>query len=180
MLRRFDLIIFLLFFSSVMYAQDKKAVLQLDFSENEGKKIITATARELNDDTIGNPIEELDLYFYVERTFSLLPIGDIFNTTDENGRVSIEFPSDLPGDSIGNVNVIARIQESDIYQDTEIKATKAWGIPVKSEEKVVKRSLWAAGANAPISLMLLVNGLIAAAWGLIIYIISVFFKISKM
>ena len=79
-----------------MYGQDSLAVAEVSLSfsdENDIKTIIATVA-----DQSGLPIEELDLYFYVTRTFSLLPIGDVFNTTDENGLVEVEFPNDLPGD----------------------------------------------------------------------------------
>ncbi len=166
--------------SYAVNAQDKKVAISLDFSEKGDQKFINATAREYTNDSIGGPVEELDLYFYVERTFSLLPIGDVFNTTDENGQVSVEFPGDLPADPAGNVNLIVKVQESDIYRDTSVNATKAWGIPAKIEDNTAKRTLWAAGANAPISLLILVNSLIAIAWGIIIYIVFKFYSISKM
>jgi len=83
------------------------AVVTLTFNEEEGSKSITAMAA--NEE--GVPIEELDLYFFVQRTFSLLPFGDAFNTTDENGEVTVEFPGDLPGDEAGNVTIIVKIME---------------------------------------------------------------------
>ena len=65
---------------SVGNAQKKPAVLNLSFSQKEGKKLITAKASELNGDSIGAPIPDLDLFLYVDRSFSPLPIGDVFNT----------------------------------------------------------------------------------------------------
>ena len=100
---------------SNIYGQDSLAVanVSLSFSDENDIKTIRATAV----DASGVPIEELDLYFYVTRTFSLLPIGDVFNTTDENGVVEIKFPNDLPGDTEGNVEIVVKIIESDLYND---------------------------------------------------------------
>lgn len=165
--------------NSITYGQDsmEDAKISLYFTEEDDTKTITAIAT----DNEGLPIEELDLYFYVARTFSLLPIGDVFNTTDENGRVELEFPKDLPGDTEGNVTIVVKIFESDIYNDLEIKTMKTWGIPVeKIDYSVEKRSLWAAAANAPITLVLIVCGLILAIWSIICYIIFILFKISKV
>ena len=142
--------------------------------------MITATVIETFGDSIGAPVPELDLFFYVERTFKPLPIGDIFNTTDENGEVTIEFPADLPGDTLGNVNIIAKIQESDEFIDTEVNKIINWGIPLEIDWRGDRRTLWAAGANAPIALMLLVNSLILIAWSLIFYMIYELYKISRM
>lgn len=156
------------------------AIIRLSFYEEESTKYITAQLNDFRNDSIGTPLEEFDLFFYVERTFSLLPIGDIFNTTDENGEVKIEFPSDLPGDSAGNVKVIVKLEDADEYSDTETSEIISWGVPTNIDAQKEKRSLWSAGANAPISLMLLTNILIAAAWGIIFYIVYKIYQISKI
>lgn len=165
---------------SVGYTQKKPAVLNLTFSEKEGKKLITAKASELTGDSTGIPIPDLDLFFYVDRSFRPLPIGDIFNTTDETGEATIEFPEDLPGDTRGNVKIIARIKDSDDYADTEVSKVVQWGVPMVIDHMDNKRTLWAASANAPIALLLLVNGLIATAWGIIFFILYKIYLISKM
>lgn len=176
------IIVLLLYQSPATSAEelDNSAIIQLKFSEENSIKNITATLNEFRNDSIGDPIADVDLYFYVERTFSLLPIGDIFNTTDENGEVTIEFPSDLPGDSIGNVNVIVRLEDAEDYSDIESSQIIKWGIPAQIDFRKEERSLWSAGANAPISLMLLTNILILVAWGIIFFIMYKLYRISKI
>ena len=154
-------------------------VIQLQFSEEDSIKYISAQVNEYSSDNSGKPIAELDLYFFVQRTFSLLPIGDYFNTTDENGEVRIEFPSDLTGDSAGNVIIIARIEEDDMFEGVEVSKIASFGIPIHIDPRANKRSLTAASANAPISLLLLVNGIILAVWGIIIYIFTQIYKIRR-
>jgi hypothetical protein len=153
------------------------AQLSVTFLENDDIKTIKAEAT----DQEGLPIEDLELYFYVKRTFSLLPIGDGFNMTDEDGVVEVEFPNDLPGDTEGNVVIITKIMESDIYNDLTVEDTKSWGIPIIMEDpKVEKRSLWAAAANAPISLVLIISVMIVSVWYIICYILFVLYKISRI
>lgn len=176
----FCIILFFLFSVQYSQGQEKKAIIRLQFSEDGVKKYITAKVNEFENDSIGDPVSEIDLYFYVERTFSLLPIGDVFNTTEENGEVKIEFPSDLPGDSVGNVKIIVKILEADEYTDTEVQKTIDWGKVTRFSNKQTERSLWAAGANAPISLLLLTNLLILTVWGIIVYIIYKIVQISKL
>ena len=162
-----------------MYAQDdtmENATVSLSFSAKDDVKTIIATAT----DQTGLPIEELDLYFYVKRTFSLLPIGDSFNTTDENGVVEVKFPDDLPGDTSGNVEIVVKIIESDLYNDLSVNVTKNWGIPVRLDQSEEKRSLWAAAANAPITLVVATSGMILVIWFIIGYIIYELIKISKI
>lgn len=163
--------------SKINAQEDKsKAEVTLSFSEDQDAKTITAFAT--NEE--GAPIEELDIYFYVKRTFSLLPFGDTFNTTDENGKVSVVFPSDLPGDTAGKVTIIVKIIESDMYNDLTIEVDKNWGLLTEADKTEEERSLWAAAANAPLTLVLTTSSMILATWIIYWYIIYILFKISKI
>ncbi len=172
-------LISLLFFNaSIMYSQDEMedAIVSLSFSEENDIKTIIATVI----DQTSLPIEELELYFYVQRTFSLLPLGDGFNETDESGVLEIEFPNDLPGDAEGNVTIVVKITESDLYNDLALETIKNWGIPVLVDKAEEKRSLWASAANAPVSLITSVSLMIIAIWYIIFHIIFKLYKISKI
>lgn len=179
----FSVFFLITFWHSLAASEDelmKTAIIQLEFKDQDSLKFVTARVNEFVSDSIGMSIGEVDLYFYVERTFSLLPIGDRFNMTDENGEVTIEFPNDLPGDSEGNLRVIAKLEDAEEYADTQTSRIIDWGVPAALDEGDEERSLWAAGANAPISLLIITNTLIAIAWGIIIYIFYKIYQISKI
>jgi len=179
MLKIFMIIGFVSFISSGSYAQEEMqdALVSVTFSEENEIKMIIAKAV----DQEGLPIEDLELYFFVQRTFSLLPVGDDFNATDEKGIIEIEFPNDLPGDVNGDVIIITKIIESDLYNDLAIENTKNWGLPIEIEDmKDEKRSLWAAGANAPMSLIIVVSLLVLSVWYIICYILYKLYKISRI
>ncbi|MCF6223933.1 MAG: hypothetical protein L3J34_09410 [Flavobacteriaceae bacterium] len=169
---------FLLITNSFLFGQEvlENAKISLTFSNKNDMKTIVATVTNVE----GLPIEELDLFFYVKRSFSLLPIGDVFNTTDENGMVEVIFPNDLPGDTLGNVKLVVKILESDIYKDLEIKETLDWGVPTIINHSKEKRSLWSASSNAPISLIITVSSMIIVIWYIIFYIIIKLYFISKI
>jgi hypothetical protein len=180
--------IFLLFFlvnlanqAGAFFQEDEQItpVIQLRFSVEDSVKYVTAQVNEKLHDSIGAPIPEVDLYLYVQRTFSRLPIGDYFNTTDETGQVTVEFPNDLPGDTAGNVTIIASIEEDDRLEAAEVSKVANFAVPADIDPHENKRSLAAAGANAPISLLLLVNGLILVVWGIIVYIFTQIIKIRR-
>ena len=164
--------------ASKMNAQEvkSKAEVTLSFSEDKDTKTITAFAI----DEEGAPIEELDIYFYVKRTFSLLPFGDRFNTTDKNGEVSVVFPNDLPGDTAGKVTIVVKIMESDIYDDLTMEIDKNWGLMTEADKADEERSLWAAAANAPLTLVFTTSSMILVTWVIYWYIIHILFKISKI
>ena len=92
---------------------------------------------------------------YVQRKFSLLPIGDRFNETDENGELTIEFPKDLPGDTLGLVNVIVKIEDADEYADTSFRKVIHCGRSLIIDMRENKRALWTASASASIHKLLL-------------------------
>lgn len=153
------------------------ATISLSFVEDDESNKIVAIATDNN----GEPIEELDLYFYIKRTFSNLPIGDVFNTTDENGMVKVELPNDLPGDHKGNITILVKIMESDLYNDLTIETTKNWGVSTEQLDQLEeKRSLWAAAANAPIVLVISISVMIVSIWFINCYIIYTLFRISKI
>lgn len=167
-----------LFQFSAAYAQEtmKNAKVSLSFSEEDGVKKITALAVEEE----GTPIEDLELSFYVQRTFSLLPIGGYFNTTDENGEVTVDFPGDLPGDSIGKVKIVVKLLESDLYNDLTVDASKNWGVITIVDQSEEERSLWAASANAPIPLVIATGAMIVGIWIVFWFIITELYKVSKI
>lgn len=171
-------ITFILVAITISYGQDdlQDAIVTLSFIDNNEAKIIQAKATEQD----GSPIEDLELYFYVQRTFSLLPIGDFFNATDENGIVEIPFPEDLPGDMEGHVKIVVKILESDIYNDLTLETIKNWGVSTPVDQFEEKRSLWAAAANAPITLVISTSAMILVIWFIIGYIIFILYKIGKI
>ena len=181
-LRSLFTLLLIVFSGFIALAQEEEeeemtdALVTLTFNEEEEGRSITALAT----DREGVPIEELELYFYVQRTFSLLPFGDAFNSTDENGEVTVEFPADLPGDEEGKVTIVVKILESDQYNDLTLKTVKSWGVPGEYDHSEEQRSLWATGANAPMSLVLSTSLMILATWVIYWYIIYVLYKISRV
>jgi hypothetical protein len=168
--------------SQFSFSQDemKTAKIQLRFFEKDSVKMVEAKVNNMKADQIGDPVANIEVKFYVERTFSLLPFGGRFTSTDDSGLVEVEFPKNLPGDSAGFVHVIAKITESEEYKDTETSQILKWGVPTHLKDATLKRSIWAAAANAPIPLLILVNSMIFVVWILMFYIVYRLYRVSKM
>lgn len=126
------------------------------------------------------PKKGVEIKILVERPLSPLPVGDEYNSTDEDGNVSMEFPHDLPGDTEGYLTILVRIVENENYGTVEVSEVKKWGIPTFVSDKTLKRSLWASSANAPIPLLIFINVLILGVWGTIFYIIFKIFSIRRI
>jgi hypothetical protein len=157
----------------------KEIELKTEYIEQDTLRWIRAIILGKNEHGFAAALEGVEVKFFVIRPFNMLPISDRV-TTDEEGKATIQFPDDLPGDATGHITAVVKIDDSDEYGTIERKETIQWGIPTIFDDDSIKRSLWAAGANAPISLLLLTNLLIAVTWGIIFYIVYKIYRISKL
>ena len=82
---------------------------------------------------------------YVSRMFSQLNIGE--GSFDDLGRFTVEFPSDLPGEADGSVQIFARIEDNDKYANIETSQSYPWGVPSMHGPTGSHRALWT--ANSP-------------------------------
>ncbi len=106
----------------------KDLTMKMKLEEIDSVKTITInTSAEIDPETEKDISEGVEIQFYVKRMFSLLPLG---KESIEDGECSIEVPNDLPGDSAGNLIIIAKIVDHDEFANVEQRAEIGWGIPV--------------------------------------------------
>lgn len=126
------------------------------------------------------PVGEVEVNLYVQRLFGLLPITEDPETTDESGEIVVEFPADIPGDTAGNLIIVARVDDHERFGNMEFRRKINWGIPLVIDPAKNARELWSSRANAPIYLIVIVNAMIIGIWGFILYIVFQTFKIKKL
>lgn len=133
-------------------------------------------------DAEGNeaPAGEVEVSLYVQRLFGLLPLSDDPETTDEEGEVVAEFPADIPGDTAGNLIIVAKIEDHERFGNLEFRRKINWGIPLVIDPAENARQLWSSRANAPIYLIVIVNSMLIGIWGVIFYIIYQAYRISRI
>lgn len=158
----------------------KQVKLDVIFIIEDSLKQIHVHVFETDSLGINIPQKGVYLKLLVERPLSPLPLGDEYNKTDQQGNVTMIFPDDLPGDENGYLKVIVSIIENEDYGTIEVSEIKQWGIPIEINDDSIKRSLWASSANAPISLIILVNALIAVVWGILFFVVIKVFQIRKI
>ncbi len=107
------------------------------------------------------PVAEEVVMVYVPRMFSLLPVGEA--SLDENGTATLEFPSDLPGDSLGNLTIISKFEEHPEFGNVEVKVVKNWGVPPSNAAPVAHRALWT--KTAPRWMIITLSILLIGVWG---------------
>ena len=107
------------------------------------------------------PVSGEVVKIYVPRMFSLLPVGEA--TLDETGAASMEFPPDLPGDSVGNITIISRFEEHPAFGNVERRIVQKWGIPTNYSVPVTHRALWT--KTPPMWMIVTLSILLAGVWG---------------
>jgi hypothetical protein len=120
-------------------------------------------------------IPETDLGVYVKRSFNPLKIAE--GKTDANGELSVEIPNNLPGDAKGNITLLARLDDNELYGNLEAAAVQPWGIPVSDQIKELPRALWS--PHPPLWMIITFTILVTAVWGHYIVIVYELFRLRK-
>jgi len=149
-----------------------KANLEMSFFQQDTIKFIDATLTDLTPDGKQVPVEGVQVNFYVKGTFSLFKFGE--KTTDENGRVDIPFPVDMPGDYEGNLTIVSKIIDHNDYGSIESQGQINWGILVPIEP-AKHRGL--GDTDAPLWMVYTLIILLSAVWFHYLYVVYLIVKI---
>lgn len=121
------------------------------------------------------PVKETELGIFVKRSFLPMKIGTV--TTDENGEGSVEVPGNLPSDAAGNITLLAKLDENEVYGNLEADAVQKWGIPVSASIKEPPRALWS--PHPPIWMLITFFVLMTAVWGHFLVIVYQLWRLRK-
>ena len=154
--------------------------LDLQCYKKDSVKYIKATVSSMDPERNLVPASDIQVHFYVQRMFSLLPIGGDYTYTDESGEVTIEFPEDLPGDENGNVDIFAKVEDDESLGNITKEESENWGVPAATNVKFNQRALWSSRANAPVPLIIISTAIIVGVWTVILYLVIQLFQIRKL
>ncbi|KPK84955.1 MAG: hypothetical protein AMS27_08580 [Bacteroides sp. SM23_62_1] len=158
---------------SELYIRDANLTMTLEIMDSV-KTIHVSAYYSVNGDTL--PAADEDIYFYVKRMFSDLPVGEEF--LDENGEALIEFPVDIPGDAEGNLEIIARFDEHYLFGTVEKRENINWGIPTHHETPESYRALWT--QIAPVWMIITLTIMLAGVWSHYLFVIIQLVRIRRM
>jgi len=153
----------------------KDAVLKMSLNLIDSIKTITVCAFLPGNNHDSIPLAGEPVNIYVSRMFSLLKIGE--GTFDDQGRFTVEFPADLPGEADGTVNIIARIEDNEKYANIEASQSYPWGVPSMHGLAGSHRALWT--EIAPMWMVITLTILLLGVWGHYIYVILQLFLIKR-
>lgn len=131
--------------------------IALRASTEDGSKMLVATVT-----TAGKPAPNLKINFFAHRTFGPLALGS--DTTLDDGTAAVNFPSSLPGDTQGNLQLGAEVAGQ---SDAHVLAVIPGGIPFVPDRQEVPRALWS--SRAPWVVLGTIGLLIAIVWGAFLY-----------
>lgn len=156
-------------------AQDEKinGNIAPQMGSNDSMHVVTATVTNIATQL---PVKDVELTFYVQRTFGLMKVTD--GTTDTTGIISAEFPLDIQGsDSTQKFILLAKVEESDVMNDTAFQVIIQSRLAFPAD-KPIPRSI--AGSNAPWWLVITFTIAVGAVWLLFVYVVYLVYRIKKL
>ncbi|MCF8298980.1 MAG: hypothetical protein K9J13_15635 [Saprospiraceae bacterium] len=146
--------------------EKKDLFLTLTLSDIDSVRTMVVEAERMKCDGTKAIVTEEDISIFVPRMFTDLKIAEGFI---EDGRAEIEFVVSIPGDSLGNIELIARIVDHDDYGTVESRVMSNWAIPVHKHlrEHPTTGELWT--PIAPLWMIITLILMLAGVWGHYIY-----------
>ncbi len=138
----------------------KDATLNVTLDIQDTVKYVEAKLTTLNSEGESVPIQGTEIFVYVKRLYSLFKVAN--GVTDENGQYKVNFPNDIPGDSIGNLHVIVKVLDSDDFGNIEYIGSVKWGTVVSYAEEHLPRALWT--GEAPFWMIIATLIILLGAW----------------
>ena len=155
----------------------KPAKIKLSFNIEDSMRIMKVTAIQKNEKGEEIPIAKETVHIYVPRLFSLLKIGEI--SLEEDGTGTLEFPKEIVGDTLGNLVVIAKIEEHDQFGFIEGRNTINWGVPKQYyKAEVPSRELWT--PIAPLWMIITLLVMLAGVWAHYVYAVYELVMIKRL
>jgi hypothetical protein len=154
----------------------KRAKINVTFSQQDSVRNIHLKALQVEWNGEEKPLSKQTVNVYIPRLFSLLKIGEA--ELDANGEAFVEFPQKLVGDSLGNLLIIAKIEENDLFGTVKGEASVTWGIPKQyyTAEKP-SRELWT--PVAPIWMIITLIIMLTGVWAHYLYAVFQMIMIKR-
>lgn len=144
-------------------------------------KNVVATLFELKD-SIWLPVKAADLKIAIKRQGGDLNVSETPTyATDSLGVATAEFKREnLPGDAKGNLTLIAKLDESDLYGNLTVEKVVPWGVVETYNSNFDHRTLFARRGYSPLWLEFLAYSIVLAVWTVLFYLVIQIRKIIRL
>ncbi len=150
-----------------------KVAIQLVY--NEAKHTIDALVTEVKPEEV-KAISGADVKLFAKRYFGEAAIDEV-KATNNDGKVSFSAPSDLPGDTAGNIELILKLVDEEAFGEVAQSAVLPVGKPTITHSLIEKRAMWGTVQKAPLWILFMYSGGVLAAWSVIFFI---FFQLRQI
>lgn len=157
----------------------KKSLITLQLMEKDSVKRVIAKAWEIGSDGTRIPLVDRKIVLGVKRMFGVLPLPGSASYTNAEGKVSGEFPANLPADTAGNIIITAFIDDPG-YEPGTVEKKVAWGEKWEYTDITKQRSLWAQMRYAPYWLLISFTAVAGAIWLTILLVMLQLKKINDI
>lgn len=152
------------------------AWLELEFFEEDGERFIRYSGYYTAPDGAVTPIADQDVYLYTPRMFSMMKFED--GWLESEGEAVIEFPSGLIGDTLGNIEIVAQIEDHPDFSYVEASGSVDWAIAKHSEQaEGPSRELWT--PIAPLWMIVTLIILLVGVWSHYFYAVYQLYMIRR-
>jgi hypothetical protein len=159
-----------------------KAKIALDTASDGSTRSITVQVMKYeNGEWV--PADEVEMKVGIQRLGGILSAADEeTHTTDSSGTITVELSKDsLPGDKLGNIVLVAKVEDNDLYGNLQVEKTVPWGVASNaSTDFFDQRKLWSTNFRTPLWLLFMAYSIIIGVWGTIIYLVLQIIKIKKL
>lgn len=150
--------------------------LNLDYEEEKKALKLKLTGTLNGEESVVGGVE---VTLAVERYFGNLKIGE-GKTTNKSGLAYFILNDEIPGDSIGNVKLIAQVVETELYGDIKTEKTLQIGAVNNKPALNAERAMWNTVKKAPLWIIFGYTGSVLAVWFFIFYVLFVVKKIYAL
>ena len=157
--------------------QESDLSIKLDPADTSRTVTAKLTIKDKNGKQV--PVKDAAIKLYVVRLFGTMPAtSDPSSTTDENGEATFTLFKDLKGDSLGQITLLAKVEDNEQLGNVESTTKAPWGARLMPEKEPFPRAMWE--PKAPIPLILVLSILFFCIWSTYLYLFSLVYKISKV
>lgn len=125
------------------------------------------------------PLQGYEIGLFAKRYFGNIRI-DESRLSDVSGFASFLFRDDLPGDSIGKIDLILKISNENAGVSVTKDTSLVIGTPLKHLNILDQRAWWNVSSKAPLWLLITYTLTVLGVLGCILYIFSIIHKIWQV
>jgi len=159
-------------------SDDSKSKLVKVNMNFDAKNNIIRVEIKANEKTGIVSLKDAEVLLFVNRYFGKMQIDKTLHTNSE-GVAIFNFPKDLPGDKMGNVNLIVKVND-EVYGEIESQNKLKIGVPTDKPSLTEKRAIWNVESKVPIWLIIVYTTCVLFVISIFLFLFYSLFKMKKL